>query len=81
MGAGGVITQSPERKTRRATRFLRKAVVGGGYPVKDADEFADAVEAYERAQADALYVRGLWIAEGRPLIQQSTNGLLGRHPL
>jgi hypothetical protein len=49
--------------------------------VKDADEFADAVDAYERAQADALYVRGLWIGEGRPLIQQATNGLLGRHPL
>ena len=47
----------------------------------DADEFADAVEAYGRAQADGLYVRGLWIAEGRPLVQQSTNGLLGRHPL
>ena len=40
-----------------------------------------AVEAYERAQTDALYVRGLWIAEGRPLTQESTNGLLGRHPL
>jgi phage terminase small subunit len=49
--------------------------------VKGADEFADAVEAYERAQADALFVRGMWIAEGRPLVQQSTNGLLGRHPL
>jgi hypothetical protein len=47
----------------------------------DADEFRDAVEAYERAQADASYVRDLWIAEGRPLIQESTNGLLGRHPL
>jgi hypothetical protein len=49
--------------------------------VTDADEFKDAVEAYERAEADALYVRGLWIAQGRPLIQQATNGLLGRHPL
>ena len=49
--------------------------------MKDADEFADALEAYERTQADALYVRGLWIAEGRPLMQQATNGLLGRHPL
>jgi hypothetical protein len=49
--------------------------------VKHADEFADAVEAYERAQADALYVRGLWIAEGRPLMQQATNALLGRHPM
>ena len=49
--------------------------------MKDADEFADAVDAYERAQADALYVRGLWVAEGRPLVQQSTNGLLGRHPI
>jgi hypothetical protein len=42
---------------------------------------SDAVDSYERAQADALYVRSLWIAEGRPLVQQSTNGLLGRHPL
>lgn len=49
--------------------------------MKEADEFADAVDAYERAQADAVYVRGLWIAEERPLVQQSTNGLFGRHPL
>jgi hypothetical protein len=49
--------------------------------VSDADEFNDAVEAYERAQADALYVRDLWIAECRPLLQESTNGLPGRHPL
>jgi hypothetical protein len=49
--------------------------------VKGADEFKDAVQAYERAQADAFYVRDLWIAEGRPLVQQATNGLLGRHPL
>ena len=49
--------------------------------MKGADESADAVEAYERAQADALHVRDLWIEAGRPLIQESTNGLLGRHPL
>jgi hypothetical protein len=35
------------------------------------------VEAYERAQTDALYVRDRWIAEERPPMQESTNGLLG----
>ena len=47
----------------------------------DSDEFADAVESYERAQADAVYVPDLWIAGGRPVVQASTNSLLGRHPL
>ena len=49
--------------------------------MKDADEFADAVEAYRRAMEVAVYVRDTWIETGRPLIQESTNGLLGRHPL
>jgi hypothetical protein len=37
-----------------------------------------APEPLKRCQT---YVRDLWIAEGRPLTQESTNGLLGRHPL
>jgi hypothetical protein len=49
--------------------------------VTDADEFRDALEAYERAQTDAAYIRNTWIEAGRPLTQESTNGLLGRHPL
>lgn len=46
----------------------------------DADGFTDAVEAYRRAMDVADYVRDTWIEAGRPLTQQSTNGLLGRHP-
>ena len=47
----------------------------------DTDEFPDAVRAYELAMEVAAHVRSMWIAAGRPLTQQSTNGLLGRHPL
>jgi hypothetical protein len=49
-------------------------------PVTDVDEFADAVEAYRRAMDVADDVRDTWIEAGRPLMQESTNGLLGRHP-
>jgi hypothetical protein len=49
--------------------------------VTDTDHFKDAIDAYERAMRDAEYIRGAWIEAGRPLTQQSTNGLLGRHPL
>jgi hypothetical protein len=49
--------------------------------VTDADEFKDATDAYRRAMRDAEYIRGVWVEAGRPLMQESTNGLLGRHPL
>ena len=49
--------------------------------MKNTDPFADAVEAYERAQEMAEYVRCVWVDAGRPLVQESTNGLLGRHRL
>lgn len=49
--------------------------------MKNLDLVADAVGAYERAQSDAAYIRGVWVEAGRPLTQESTNGLLGRHPL
>ena len=49
--------------------------------MKDVDEFTDAWQAYGRAQADALWIRDVWIKAGRPLIQESPNGLAGRHPL
>lgn len=34
-----------------------------------------------RAMKVAAYVRDVWVEAGRPLTQESTNGLLGRHPL
>lgn len=45
------------------------------------DEFPDAMKAYGRAMEVAAYVRGVWVEAGRPLTQESTNGLVGRHPL
>ena len=49
--------------------------------MKTADPFKDATEAYERTLTDAAYIRNTWIEAGRPLVQESTNGLVGRHPL
>jgi hypothetical protein len=50
-------------------------------PVTEPDPFQDATDAYARVVADAEYIRGVGFEAGRPLIQESTNGLLGRHPL
>ena len=49
--------------------------------MKDLDLVGDAVQAYERAESDAAHIRGVWVEAGRPLTQESNNGMLGRHPL
>src|SRR5437763_2189038 len=76
MGGGRIDHVTGQTRTRGITFFLRELDADRGYPVNDADEFLDAVQAYRRAMDDADYVRDAWIEAGRPLIQETPNGAL-----
>lgn len=49
--------------------------------MSDPDRFQDAQAAYDRAVADAAYLREQWVKAKRPAVQSNHNEMAGVHPL